>query len=89
MYNPDEEGRTRKEMVQERENEVLEVIKDFYSKHHYSPTVREIAKETNIHSTCTVMSYLNKLRTKSIIDWESKSPRTIHIVEHNKKSSAS
>jgi repressor LexA len=86
MYKPDEEGMTRTEKVQKRENEILDIIKAYYLKHNFSPTVREIAKKASISSTNTVLRYLNKMQEKGLIEWKEKTPRTIQIIKQ--KSSA-
>lgn len=81
MYFYEEDRETRSERVKKNEEEILKIIKDYYTKHKYSPTVREIAKKANVSSTSTVLRYLNKLQAQGMIDWQSKAPRTIRVIE--------
>lgn len=76
-----EEQLSRKEWVKRNEDEILNYIKKFVGKYHYSPTVREIAKNSRLSSSSTVLIYLNKLKNKGLIDWEAGRPRTIKILE--------
>lgn len=89
MYYYEENRLTRAERIQVQEEEILSIIKAYWQKHNYSPTVREIARKASVSSTSTVLRYLNKLQEKGLIDWQSKAPRTIHILDNNEKSSAS
>lgn len=81
MYYYEENRETRSERVKRTEEEILNIIKVYYAKHKYSPTVREIARKANVSSTSTVLRYLNKLQEKGVIDWHSKAPRTIRVIE--------
>ena len=81
MYYYEEDRETRFERVKRTEEEILNIIKDYYTKHKYSPTVREIARKANVSSTSTVLRYLNKLQDKGLIDWQSKAPRTIRVIK--------
>jgi SOS-response transcriptional repressor LexA len=84
MYYYEEKRLTRAERIQVQENEILDIIRSFYAKHQYSPTIREIAKKASVTSTSSVLRYLNKLQEKGLIDWKSKAPRTIRIVEEER-----
>lgn len=66
-----------------QEEEILLIIKDYYSKKRYSPTVREIAKKSQVSSTSTVLRYLNRLQEKGKISGETKMPRTIKVNTNN------
>lgn len=81
MYYYEETRESRAERIKSTEEEILKIIKVYYAKHKYSPTVREIAKKANVSSTSTVLRYLNKLQEKGLIDWQSKAPRTIRVIE--------
>jgi SOS-response transcriptional repressor LexA len=74
-------GISVKERTRKREEEILNIIKTYWKKYNYSPTVREIAKKASVTSTSTVLKYLNRLQEKGLIDWKEKAPRTIRIIE--------
>jgi repressor LexA len=82
-------GISRDERTKQREEEILTIIKTYWEKYNYSPTVREIARKATITSTSTVLKYLNKLQDKGLIDWQQKTPRTIQVIAQEKRSSAS
>lgn len=86
-YRPDEDGMTQKEKIEKRENEVLDIIKEYLAKNNYSPSVRDILKKSNLKSTSTVMSYLNRLKGKGIISCNHRTSRSIYIVDQSQKSS--
>jgi repressor LexA len=69
------------ERTKEREAEIINIIKEFWKEHHYSPTIREIAENASINSPSTVSRYLNRLQEKGIIEWKEKTSRTITIIE--------
>lgn len=81
MYFYEEDRETRSQRVKRTEEEILKFIKEFYAKHKYSPTVREIANKASVKSTSTVLRYLNKLQEKGLIEWKTKAPRTIRIID--------
>lgn len=68
------------ERTRRREEEILTIIKTYWEKYNYSPTIREIAKKASVTSTSTVLKYLNKLQEKGLIDWEGRKTRTINVV---------
>jgi repressor LexA len=74
-------GISVKERSRRREDEILAIIKAYWRKYNYSPTIREIAKKASVTSTSTILKYLNKLQKKGLIEWRDKSPRTIKVVE--------
>jgi repressor LexA len=78
--------RTRAERVRDNETFIFNFIKEFMEKHKFSPSVREITKASPLKSQNTVHNYLVKLKEKGVINWDSKSPRTIRILK--KESSA-
>ncbi|MBO0962456.1 transcriptional regulator [Neobacillus sp. MM2021_6] len=69
------------ERTRRREEEILAIIKLYWKKYNYSPTIREISKRASVTSTSTVLKYLNKLQEKGIIDWQEKAPRAIRIID--------
>jgi repressor LexA len=82
-------GISVQERTKQREEEILNIIKAYWKKHNYSPTIREIARKASVTSTSTILNYLNKLQEKGLIDWQHKKPRTIQVIEQKKESSVS
>jgi sulfur relay (sulfurtransferase) DsrC/TusE family protein len=82
MYFLEEERLTRAEKVQKREEEILNIIKDYWAKHNHSPSIREIVRKSSVKSNSTVMNYLYRLKEKGLIDWQPKKPRTFLIKEN-------
>jgi sulfur relay (sulfurtransferase) DsrC/TusE family protein len=81
MYFFEEERLTRAEKIQKREEEILNIIKDYWAKHNHSPSIREIVRKSSVKSNSTVMNYLYRLKEKGLIDWQPKKPRTFLIKE--------
>lgn len=50
-----------------RQVQILEFLRDFRSRHGYSPTVREIAGELKLSSVATVAEHLDSLEAKGLI----------------------
>ena len=61
----------------ERQNQILEFIKEFMCAHSYSPTVREIGIGVGLNSTSTVVMHLSSMKEKGLITYNNESPRTI------------
>lgn len=51
----------------ERQAQVLEIIRRHLARNGHSPTVREIAHELGVRSTCTVQKHLEALQRKGMI----------------------
>lgn len=51
----------------ERQQQVLEIIRRHMAKNGQSPTVREIARELGVRSTCTAQKHLVALEKKGLI----------------------
>jgi len=66
-------------MLTEKEQIILNYIKDTIVAKGYSPTVRDIRSALGIKSTATVFSYLERLENKGYIARESGKSRTIRI----------
>jgi sulfur relay (sulfurtransferase) DsrC/TusE family protein len=81
MYYLEEERLTRAEKIQKREEEILNIIKDYWAKHNHSPSIREIVRRSSVKSNSTVLNYLHRLKEKELIDWQPKKPRTFLIKE--------
>ena len=50
-----------------KENQLLEFIKEYIDDNGFPPTIREMCKAVNVSSTSTISYYLNKLETDGII----------------------
>jgi SOS-response transcriptional repressor LexA len=81
-----EENLTRSERVKKQEEEIFNIIKQYITKQHRPPSIREIAKKSKVSSPQTVSIYLKKLKEKGLVDWVPKKAGTLHIVQE--KSSA-
>ena len=65
-----------------RQEEILNFIKDFISFNGYPPTLREIAKKFNIASTFGIKRHLDALQKKGYLAVESFASRAISIIEN-------
>lgn len=81
MYSYEENHVPLTERIKNRETEILNIISDYYKKHNYSPTIREITRKSSVSSTSTISRYLNRMEEKGMIEWKEKIPRTIKIIE--------
>lgn len=69
------------ENLTDKQKECLIIINLFIKEKHYSPTIREIAKEMRLNSPTTVLTHLKELRRKGYITWEEGQSRTIRILK--------
>lgn len=69
-------------MNRERLNDedILMYISDFMDQNGYSPTVRELCKETGLKSSATIHHHLKKLKEKGYIEYKENKSRTIKIL---------
>lgn len=51
----------------ERQRQVLDIVRRFMLKNGQSPTVREIARDLGVRSTCTIHKHLTALEKKGLI----------------------
>lgn len=63
--------------------EVYEFTVDFLSQNGFPPSVREICSTLNIKSTATAYSYLNKLKSKGLLDKSPLKKRAITLPNKN------
>ncbi|WP_369127037.1 LexA family protein [Bacillus weihaiensis] len=75
------EGKEYKQCISEQI--VLYAIKKFINHYGYPPTFRELTHICDFHSTSTTSRYLNTLKSKGIIDYTPKIPRSIRITKSN------
>lgn len=71
--------------MNEKQKEILEIIKTFIEENGYSPTVREISRLANIKSTSSVHRYIKKLKADGYITNGAELPRSIALT--NKENS--
>ena len=67
--------------ITEKQNEILEYIKECILKKGYPPTVREICEKVQLKSTSSVHSHLEQLEKNGFIHRDPTKPRTIEIVD--------
>ena len=63
----------------ERQQQVLEIIRRHLAKNGQSPTVREIAREIGVRSTCTAHKHLAALEKKGLITKSTYGYRSIEL----------
>ncbi|TCX51957.1 MULTISPECIES: hypothetical protein [unclassified Dehalobacter] len=54
-------------MSQNREQDILNFIKDFHAKNQWAPSIREIADGVGLYSSSTVQGYLERMAKKGKI----------------------
>ena len=54
-------------MLTKRQKQILDYIKQYISKHEYSPSLEEIAEKFNLSSVSTVHYHLSQLENKGLI----------------------
>ena len=74
------------EKLTNRQKFVLDNLKKFMANNGYAPTVRDLCKQTNLHSTATIQMHLNKLQEKGYIKKEGVKNRTIELLVPNEYS---
>lgn len=67
--------------ISEKQQKILDYIKDEIMKKGYPPTVREICEKVNLSSTSSVHSHLNTLEENGYIRRDPTKPRAIEIVD--------
>lgn len=71
-------------MLTDRQEEILEFIKNYIAKHGYSPTIREIGDKCSISSPNGVMCHIKALVKKGAIVRDTKMSRTIRLAGENR-----
>ncbi len=74
------------EDLNKRQNEIIEIIKNFILNNGYPPSVREIGKEVGLSSSSTVHSHLTQLEKKGYIRRDPTKPRAIELLIDNNSS---
>ena len=70
--------------MNEKQKEILEIIKTFIKENGYSPTIREICKLANIKSTAAVHAHIKKLKAEGHITTGVDIPRSIVLTKKEK-----
>lgn len=65
--------------LSEKEQRILDYIKDNIGKNGYSPSIRDIRRDLDIKSTSTVHMYLERLEKKGYIQKENGKSRTLRV----------
>jgi SOS-response transcriptional repressor LexA len=68
--------------LSQRQKEALDYIEAYRRQRDISPTFREIAEGMGL-SLASAMEHIQALRDKGCVEWEPKSPRSIHIIKHS------
>ena len=71
------------EKLTDRQNDVLDYIKSYVSKHGYPPAVREIGAALGLNSPATIQSHINALEAKGYIKKTNSKYRTLEIIGNN------
>ena len=70
----------RNTQATDKQQKVLDYVKEQIKKEGYAPSVREICKALDLKSTSTVHGYLSRLEKKGLIQKAALKPRTLRIV---------
>jgi SOS-response transcriptional repressor LexA len=73
---------------EEKEESILKFINNYKEQNGFSPSIREICKSVDIHSTSTVHTYLHNLIGKGLITSLPEMPRTINLKTERYKNEA-
>lgn len=67
--------------ISDKQQEILEFLKEVILKKGYPPSVREICQAVNLSSTSSVFNHLEKLEKNGFIRRDPSKPRCIEIVD--------
>jgi repressor LexA len=67
--------------LSERQQDILDFLKDFISRNSYPPSVREIGEAVGLSSSSTVHSHLNTLEDKGYIKRDPSSARALSVID--------
>ncbi|EKQ56408.1 MULTISPECIES: winged helix-turn-helix transcriptional regulator [unclassified Clostridium] len=68
-------------MLTEKQQRILDIIKNFMEKEKISPTIREIGEMSGLKSSSTVHSYLSRLEKKGYIYRTNNCARSLRVKE--------
>lgn len=72
-----------KELLTDRQQDILDFIQSYLEANGYPPTYREIGKHFNISSTFGVKRHVDALSKKGYLSNESKTSRTLTIIDED------
>ena len=75
----------RSTQATDKQQKVLDYVKEQIKKEGYAPSVREICKALDLKSTSTVHGYLSRLEKKGLIQKAALKPRTLRIVDEEEE----
>ena len=75
----------RSTQATDKQQKVLDYVKEQIKKDGYAPSVREICKALDLKSTSTVHGYLSRLEKKGLIQKAALKPRTLRIVDEEEE----
>jgi len=75
------QDKSKKDRMEEKELQILEVIESWIAKKKCPPTMRELTTKIGFGSTSTTYQYLIRMRSKGLISWDEKKTRTLRILE--------
>ena len=64
-----------------RQEAILGFLREFWSRHHYGPSVREIGQAAGGLSTSVVLYHIERLEAQGLVQREAKTARTLRLVE--------
>ena len=76
---------TRKNKISKRQQSIYDFICEYTKSHGYPPSVREIGTAVGLASPSTVHMHLKSLEEKGYIHRDQNKPRTIELVEQDRK----
>lgn len=62
-----------------KEQQVVDAIIDYYFRHGYSPSMKELLVSTEMSSIASIFKYVRMLQAKGVIKLNEKEPRTFQI----------
>lgn len=73
----------KNEALTNKQNEILNFLKEFIATHKYPPSIREICEGMDLKSPATVFVHLNKIEEKGYIKKNNSKNRTIELLVDN------
>jgi SOS-response transcriptional repressor LexA len=70
-----------KDILTEKQKNLLQIICDYVDNKHVAPSVRELAELFKIKSSSVMHGYLRRLRDKGYITWLKGTRRTIQVLK--------
>src|SRR6184192_119549 len=68
------------DQLTERQNKILDYIRDIQKSRNYPPSVREIGEAVGLSSSSTVHNHLNQLERRGLIKRDPSKSRTVQLV---------